>query len=202
MEKRVELCNLGDLATVANEIEQRKRSRVCRGNLALRGDVFIDHWRDGKFLCFEKHVGKNILPTQGLNEILDVAVGAVAKESAWYVYIFKNNYTPLATNTAATSLGAAGLHGECQDADYDVPLTNRPAYTIVAAAAGVITNAASKAAFTIAASITVYGAGVCSSQAKTAVTGFLLAAKKFDVARAVIDNDVLYVTYQVTATSS
>ena len=197
---KVNLYNLSDLREAAKEI----RAREVRGKsgLALTGEVFLDHMRDGKYLCFEEYQGKNIIPTQGLNEILDVAVGAVAKEAAWYVYIFKTNYTPIATNTAANSLGAAGLHGECQDIDYDVPLTNRPAYTIIAAAAGVITNAASKAAFTIAATITVYGAGVCSSQAKTAVTGFLLAAKKFDTSRAVIDNDVLYVTYQISATSS
>ena len=81
MGKRVDLYNLSDLAAVANEIEQRKRNRLCRGEIALRGDVFVDHLRDGKYLCFEKHMGKNILPTQGLNEVLDVAVGAVAKEA-------------------------------------------------------------------------------------------------------------------------
>lgn len=177
---------------------------VERGNIVLAGDVWLDHWRPraGWIHQNERYQGRNILPIQGLNIVLDVAIGATAKEAAWYVYIFKNNYTPIATNTASNSCGAAGLHGECQDADYDVPTTNRPAYTIVAAAAGVITNAASKASFQIADSITVYGAGVVSSQAKTATTGYLLAAKKFAASRAVVDDDVLYVTYQITASSS
>jgi len=197
---KVNLYNLSDLREAAKEI----RAREVRGKsgLALTGEVFLDHMRDGKYLCFEEYQGKNIIPTQGLDEILNVAVGAVAKEAAWYVYIFHTNYTPIATNTASNSLGVTGYHGESQDADYDVPLTNRPAYTIIASAAGVITNAASKASFTIAQTVTIYGAGVCSSQAKTAVTGFLLAAKKFDTSRSVILADILYVTYQITGTSS
>lgn len=198
---KLNVYNLDDLREVAKEI----RARESRGKsgLSLTGEVFLDHWREGKYLCFEEYQGKNIIPTQGLNEILDVAVGAVAKEAAWYVYIFKTNYTPIASNTASNSLGVAGLHGECQDADY-TPVTNRPAYTIVAAAAGVITNAASKAAYTIvpAGPTTIYGAGICSSQAKTATTGFLLAAKKFDTSRSVVTGDVLYVTYQISSTSS
>ena len=191
MGKRIDIYNLDHLRELTRE-----------RTVQFRGDVFLDHKRDGKYLCFEKHMGKNIIPTEGLNSLLDTAVGAATQITAWYVGIFKGNYVPIATNTAANALGAAGLFTECQDADYDAPATNRPAYTIVAASGGVITNTASKAEFTCAASITVYGAFIASSQAKTATTGKLLAAKKFDASRAVVDNDVLSVTYQLSATSS
>lgn len=170
----------------------------------FRNEVFLDHFRQGEgFLCFEKSMGFNIMPTEGLNALLDsgLAAGGASQIATWYCGIFKNNYTPIATNTAANALGAGGLFGECQDADYDLA-TNRPGYTIVAAANGVITNAASKAQFTMKAGITVYGAFLASSQAKTATTGKLLAAKKFDASRAVIATDILYVTYQITAVSS
>lgn len=191
MGRTIEICS------VAHARELLKERSV-----QWRGDVFLDHKRNGEFLCFEEHMGKNIVPTEGLNTLLDTAVGAATQITAWYVGIFKGNYTPLSTATAATALGSGGLFTECLDADYDAPATNRPAYTIVAASGGVITNSASKAEFTMAASITVYGAFLASSQAKTATTGKLLAAKKFDASRAVIDNDILYITYQLSATSA
>lgn len=189
---QINLYGLDDLRAITQEKDAR---------LQLTGEVFLDHKRDGQYLCFEEYQGKNIIPTEGLNSILDTAVGAATQITAWYVGIFKTNYTPINTNTAANSLGVGGYYGECQDADY-TPATNRPAYTIVASSGGVITNTASKAEFDIVASITVYGAFVASSQAKTATTGKLLAAKKFDSSRAVLNGDILYVTYQITATST
>lgn len=191
MGKQIEIYNLEHLNELSKE-----------SSVKFHNEVFLDHKRDGEYLCFEKSMGFNIMPTEGLNSLLDTAIDAATQITAWYVGIFKNNYTPLAASVAATALGAAGLFGECQDADYDSPATNRPAYTTAAASGGVITNAASKAEFTMHASITVYGAFIASSQAKTATTGVLLAAKKFDTARAVVDSDILYVTYQLTATSS
>ncbi len=91
---------------------------------------------------------------------------------------------------------------ECQDADYDLPLTDKPAYTTVDTETATITNAAAKAEFTIAASITVYGAFLGTSKAKTAVDGYLTAAKKFTASRAVIDDDVLSIEYSISVTSS
>ena len=191
--KKVELYDMSDLFALAAENDHR---------IELRGDVWLSHIRDGHYLLREGYQGKNILPTEGLNHVLDVICHGSSQVTTWYCGIFKGNYTPIATDTAADNLGAGGDFTECQDADYDDPATNRPAYTEAAAAAGVITNSANPASFTIAASITVYGAFLASSQAKTAASGTLLAAKKFDASRAVIDNDVLLITYQITATSS
>lgn len=170
--------------------------------IQMEGRLRLEHYRDGECLWDAWDPIPNILPTEGLNHILDVVMGAQAKSSTWYVGIYDQNVTPAAGNTAAVHLGAAGTYGECQDAEYDLPVTNRPEYIDVAAAAGVMTNAASKAQFTIAATITVYGAFMTDTQPKTDTTGDLLAAKKFTTARAVVDDDELYVTYQVTATSS
>lgn len=170
--------------------------------MQLEGRLRLEHYRDGVCLFDEWDPTPNIVTTVGLNHFLDVVLGATAKSATWYVFIFKNNVTPAAGDTAAAKLGAAGTYGECQDADYDLPLTNRPEYIDVPAAAGVMTNAASKAQFTIAATITVYGAGIVDVAAKTGTTGTLAAAKKFTTSRAVVDNDELFVTYQVTGTSS
>lgn len=191
MSKQIEIYNLEHLNELSRE-----------SSVKFHNEVLLDHKRDGEYLCFEKSVGFNIMPVEGLNCLLDTAIDAATQITAWYVGIFKNNYTPLTTSVASTALGAAGLFGECQDADYDSPATNRPAYTTVAASGGVLTNAANKAEFTMHASITVYGSFIASSQAKTATTGVLMAAKKFDAARVVVDSDILYITHILTASSS
>lgn len=194
----IQLYNMDDVRALAAEKDPR---------VTFTGEVWLDHKRGNDYLCYEEYQGKNIIPTEGLKAILDsaFAAGGASQLTTFYVGIFKANYTPIATNTAANSLGVGGFFTECQDADYDSPATNRPAWTIVAATSAtpsVLTNTASKAEFTMAASITVYGAFIATSQAKTATTGKLIAAKQFTSSRAVVDNDILYVTYQLSASSA
>jgi len=171
-------------------------------DLQFTGIVTLDHFRNDKLI--HTQTGKNIFTTAGRNYLLDIIFGTTSKAASaiFYVGIFKNNVTPATGDTAAAQLGAAGTYGECQDADYDLPLTNKPSYTIAAAASGACTNAAAAASFTIAGSITIYGAFLSTVAAKTATTGYLMCGKKFDTARAVVDNDVLSVTYGITTTSS
>jgi hypothetical protein len=136
--------------------------------------------------------------------LLNIIFGNVSKAAAaiFYCGLFKTNVTPALGDTAAAKLGAAGSYGECQDADYDSPATDKPAYTIASTSTASCTNAASTASFTIAGSITVYGAFLSTVAAKTATTGVLMCAKKFSTARAVIADDVLACTYVISCTTS
>jgi hypothetical protein len=175
---------------------------LAESGLQFHGGVTLNHFREGKLI--HSQFGTNTFTTEGMARLLNIMFGDVAKAATpiWYVGIFKNNVTPALGDTAAAKLGAAGTYGECQDADYDSPLTNKPSYVIVNTATAVCTNAAAAAAFTMLASITVYGAFLSTEAAKVATTGYLMCAKKFGTARAVIDNDVLSVTYVITATTS
>lgn len=178
------------------------RKHQIESCLAMHGHVFTEHWRDGKLIhaCDQ---GKNTFTTEGMNWILDECFNAAAAATGdMYCGIFKNNVTPALADTAATKLGAAGTYGECQDADYDSPATNRDAYSVAAASSSSVTNTADKAAFTIAASITVYGAFLVTDAAKTSTSGKLLCAKAFTTSRAVVDNDVLNVLYVLTMSTS
>jgi len=183
-----------DFAYAARHLEE--------SDLAFHGHVICDHYRDGKLIHTQE--GSNIFTTVGRNYLLDIIFGTTSKAGSaiFYAGIFKLNVTPAAGDTAATCLGAAGTYGECQDADYDLPLTDKPSYTIAASASAGCTNAASPAQFTIAAPITIYGAFLSTEKAKTATTGYLMCAKKFTASRAVINDDVLSVSYVVTTTSS
>ena len=168
--------------------------------LAFHGDVTCDHYRDSNLI--HTQTGSNTFTTEGMARLLNIVFRAQTTEAAIYCGIFKNNVTPAVGDTAAAKLGAAGTYGECQDADYDSPATNKPAYTMASTSTAVATNTASPASFTMAAGITVYGAFLSTATAKTATSGTLFCAKAFTSSRAVIDNDVLSVTYQISCTTS
>lgn len=193
-----ELLNFRDNADLRYAVKHLRES-----NLNFHGHVFTDHFRDGRLIhtCDQ---GGNTFTTEGMAYLLNIIFGTTSKTGSaiFYVGIFKNNVTPAVGDTAAAKLGAAGAYGECQDADYDSPATDKPSYTIATTSTATCTNAASPASFTIAGSITVYGAFLSTSKAKTATDGYLMCAKKFSASRAVIDNDVLSVTYVITATTS
>lgn len=176
---------------------------IQESGLNFHGHVFTEHFRKGK-LIHSCDQGGNTFTTEGMAYLLNIIFGATSKAASaiWYVGIFKNNVTPAVGDTAAAKLGAAGSYGECQDADYDSPATNKPGYTIASTSTASCTNAASAASFTMNAGITIYGAFLSTDMAKTATTGYLMAAKKFSSARAVIADDVLAVTYVISCTTS
>ena len=191
-----------DLTIFRDNADLRYAAKHQReSGLNFHGHVYTDHFRDGKLLhhCDQ---GGNTFTTEGMARILNIVFRAQTTESAIYVGIFKSNVTPAVGDTAAAKLGAAGTYGECQDADYDSPATNKPAYTIASTSTASCTNAASAASFTMNASITVYGAFLSTAAAKTANTGTLFCAKAFSSSRAVIADDVLAVTYVLSCTTS
>lgn len=174
---------------------------LMESQLAAMGEVWLEHRRDGELL-YSGNQGKNTFTTEGMAHILNVYFGSTAKASAIYCGLFKNNVTPALGNTAAVHLGAAGTYGECQNADYDDPATNRGVYTIAATSTASCTNTASKADFVIADSITLYGAFLTTTAAKTDISGTLICAKRFTTSRAVVADDEISVTYAITLTSS
>ena len=140
----------------------------------------MEHWRNGDLLYTE--TGTNTFTTEGMAKLLNIMFHDISKAAShiWYVGIFKNNITPALADTAA-KLGSGNAYGECQDADYDDPLTNRPAYTTEDTSTAVITNVNAKAHFVMNASITVYGAFLADTAAKTS------AYRDTDVRQAVRD---------------
>lgn len=174
--------------------------------IQFHGLVTCDHYRDQELI--HTQTGSNIFTTQGMAKILNCIFKAVATDAAIYVGIFKNDVTPLVTHvagdgTASGQLGTSGTYGECLDADYDSPATNKPAYTIATTSTAACTNTASKATFVMAQGITVYGAFLSNVASKTTPTGgTLFCAKKFTSSRAVIADDELAITYALSCTSS
>ncbi len=173
---------------------------ILSGQMALKGMVTCEHYRHGGLI--HEQTGHNTFTTEGMAKICNIIFGTTAKTGAigTFVGLFKNNVVPALGDTAA-KLGSGNAYGECQDADY-TPATSKPNYTIAATTTAGCTNAASKAEFTMAAAITVYGAFISMVAAKTDVVGPLICAKKFTTARATEIGDVIAISYIISMTSS
>jgi hypothetical protein len=153
----------------------------------------VKHYRQGRLLDHE--VVHNLMPTEGLNYLLDTSVRGVAQLTSWYIGLFEGNYTPVLADTAATFPASATESTAYAEAA-------RQAFTVVAAAGGVLTNTAAPATFTANASKTWYGGFISSASAKSATTGKLLSAAQFSTAKAVANTDQLIITASITLTSS
>lgn len=194
--------SLSDVMALSPHNNDNMRHAVNNGySIGFEGMVITEHIRDGKTIHVQG--GKNTFTTEGMAKMHNIIFHETSKAASkiWYVGIFKNNITP-ALGDIAAKLGAGNAYGECQDADYDDPLTNRPLYSTEATTTAVISNVNSKAHFVMAQSITVYGAFLADAQAKTSSSGTLMCAKRFGTPRSVIADDEIYVTYQITATTS
>jgi len=193
-------------ASLRDNAEARYAAKhPIESNVGLQGIWQCDQYRGGELISGGVPELPNTFTTEGMARLLNIIFHDISKAASeiWYVGIYKNDVTPAVGNTAAVHLGAAGTYGACQDADYDSPATNCPAYTTADTDTASITNSvAGKAEFTIAATITVYGAYLTTIQAKTGTSGYLASAKKFGASRAVIDDDILSISYSITLTTS
>jgi hypothetical protein len=161
--------------------------------LRVFGQYHFEIIRDGKVIdSFDE---KNIVVDEGINHILNSVFHGDPQVTTWYVGIFEGNYTPVAGNTAATFPASAT---EC------VAYTEaaRQEFIEAASTAKSVTNSASKAAFSINATKTVYGCFLVSSSGKSSTLGTLMSAVRFSSAKALTSGDVLTVSYTINMASS
>lgn len=156
---------------------------------AAGGYFTIEHIRDGKVIHTER-VG-NIVVDEGLDHLLDVSLSNATQNATWYIGIYKNNYTPVSTVTAATIAGA----GVANEITTEVDETARPTWTEAGVATQSITNSASPAVFTANTTVDAYGAFLISNNTMGGTTGVLMAAAKFAAVRNLLSTDTLNVTY-------
>ena len=153
----------------------------------------LEQYRKGRLI--DKWGQKNVITTEGLNHMLNVAFNSATQITAWYMGLFEDDYTPLITNTYATP-------GFTESTAYDE--ATRVAYADATATTKIMTNSASKATFTISGTKTIYGAFLCgggsaaSTKSDTAGGGTLFASSKFATAKSVVDDDVLMVVCSIT----
>jgi len=150
----------------------------------IRAGKIIDEWFD-----------PNVVVNEGLNYMLDVMFNGSSPTTTWYLAPFEGNYTPIATDTAATFPASA-----TESTAYTQ--STRVQYVTAAAAAQTVTNTAAPSTFTFNATKTIYGASMNSISTKSSTAGKLFAAARFSTSKSVASSDQLLMTYQFTASST
>jgi hypothetical protein len=160
---------------------------------ALRGRIL------GKIIRARKVIDEfeieNIVVNQGLNYLLGAALGAQSVVTAWYIALFSNNYTILASDTAANIAASSG-----EVTQYTAGV--RQTWSSAPPSAQSITNSATQASFTFNAGLTVYGAFMISSSAINGTSGTLFSGAQFGSPKSVVNSDILQLTYTFTAASA
>jgi hypothetical protein len=144
----------------------------------------------------DERVDPNLLPSEAVNHLLDVALRGQPQKALWYLALFSGAYTPTGAVTAATFATTAT---EITSVTEGYSETVRQTWTPAAASGGVIDNTATKAAFTIAtaSTVTIRGAALLSDNTKGGATGVLMSISRFSVDRVQYAGDVFNLGYRV-----
>lgn len=155
------------------------------------GTYHARHIRNGKVI--DEWDFDNLIVNEGLDYILAASLTGGSVLTSWYLGIFEGNYTPVATDTAAS---IAANSTECT-------AYSQPARVIWTGVEGsqAATNAASVATFTFNATKTIFGAFLVSASAKNATTGKMVSAAAFGASKSVVSTDQLLLTYAFAASS-
>jgi len=154
------------------------------------GGVFA-HTVNGR----DRQVDPNIVPAEGIENILAIALYTLTKNTSFSIAPFAGNVDPGDGLTAATFDGT-----QTEFTNYSE--TTRVAWARSAPDSGTISNEDTPARFTISADTqTVYGAAlIANATAKEATTGKLIACSKFGTARTgLMTGDKLDIEYALTA---
>lgn len=160
------------------------------GGLNIHG--MMTHWVNGQ----DEQVDPNIVTTQGMNHLLSSLVVGFGLIQPWYIAPYTGSITPVVGTTALT------FDTVCTElTQYDE--ATRQLWSVDALGAGVVLqNDASRANFTINASVTATGCGILSAPTKESTSGVLLAYANFNAPRVLVDDDILTIRYTITASSS
>lgn len=164
--------------------------QVSENKLVLTNYYHFECFRAGKKI-WEEHV-KNLIVTEGLNDILTKYFKGSAYTAAWYVGLVDNaGWTAFAAgDTLAVNAGWD---------EFTTYSGTRKALTLGTPSGGSVDNSASKASFTITTGGTIKGAFICTVTSGT--SGILYGEGAFTATRTVAIDDVLNVTITLTSAS-
>ncbi len=178
----------------------RSRKPLPQGVL-FDGDAVVENWgKDGKLKWTEKvvlslHKDGNGIVNEGLNHILDVGWGAVAKVATWYLSL-----VDVASFSAFDASDVMSSHaGWIENEDYDE--ATRVEWDEDAAASQSITNSTTSD-FSMNATVSIKGLFIVSVNTKGGTTGVLWATGAFTGGDQDVDSgDTLKVTYTINASA-
>lgn len=143
--------------------------------------------------------GDNLIVTEGMAHMLNVALGVTAKPAGYFLAI-SSGATPPAANWTAGSYAATA--SEIVSMTEGHTGATRPAWTPAPTSTGSIDNMASVAVLTIttAAQLNVTGAALLSNSQRGGTSGVLVSASLFPAARTFQAGDTYELGYRVNMT--
>jgi hypothetical protein len=132
----------------------------------------------------------NLVTTVGKNDILDKYFKGSAYTAGWFVGL-KGTGSAVVGDTMSSHAGWSEVTGYSE--------ASRPTLTLGTVSGGSVDNSASKATYTINASVTIAGAFVVNNNTKSGTTGTLYSAGDFAASRTLASGDSLQCTVTLTA---
>lgn len=152
---------------------------------------YYDRINDGEWECTQ-----NLVVTEGLAHILNVALGSTAKPAGYYLALFNGATAPAANWTASNFPSVAS---EITSTTEGYTNATRPVWTPSVASSGSISNLSATASLTIAtaATLSVTGAALLTNSTRGGTSGVLISATKFSSARTFQNGDVYQLGYEL-----
>lgn len=144
--------------------------------------------------------GNNLVTTEGLAHILNVAMGGKAKATGYYLSLFSGATAPAANWTAANF---ASVSSEIVSMTEGYTNATRPQWVSTDTATNSIENLANLATINIATAgqLNVTGAALLTNSTRGATTGVLISAAKYSAARTFQNGDVYDLSYRMSISS-
>ena len=173
--------------------ENQDGSITTGGGITAKGEYF-DRTNGGEWARTE-----NLIPTEGLAHILNVALGTTPKPASYHLALFSAAAQPAANWTAASFASTAS---EIVSMTEGYSSATRPTWTPTNTSTGSIDNMAAVAKVTMKtnSSLTVQGAAMLTSSAKGGTTGALISASKYASPRVFQDGDTYEIGYRISLT--
>lgn len=144
-------------------------------------------------------VDKNLITTEGLAHMLNVALGTKQKSNGYYLALFSGSAAP-ANNWTAANFASVANEITSLSEGYTNP--TRPEWIPKTTTTGSIDNMESVATVTIAtsSSLNVTGAAMLSNSTRGGTSGVLISASKYAAARTFQDGDKYDIGYRISLT--
>lgn len=173
--------------------ENQDGSITTGGGITAKGEYF-DRKNNEEWQRTE-----NLIPTEGLAYILNVALGTTPKPTSYYLALFSAAAQPSANWTAASFASTASEIVSMTEG-YSSP--TRPAWTPTNTNTSSIDNMTSVAKVTMktASTISVQGAAMLTNSTRGGTTGALISASKYATPRVFQDSDTYEIGYRISLT--
>lgn len=181
-------------AVSANDYTSNDDGSITTGQGITAKGEYYDRINGGEWTRTE-----NLIPTEGLAYILNVALGTTPKPASYHLALFSAAAQPAANWTAASFASTAS---EIVSMTEGYSSATRPTWTPANTATNSIDNMAAVAKVTMktASSLTVQGAAMLTNSSKGSTAGALISASKYAAPRVFQDGDTYEIGYRISLT--